>query len=55
MDIEVERRADVGVAQYDAHSLVVAVALDAACGKAVAQAESRTKLVWFLPRRSRFY
>ena len=38
MDIEVERRADVGVAQNDAHSLVVAVALDAACGKAVAQA-----------------
>ena len=26
MDIEIERRADVGVAQYDAHSLVVAVA-----------------------------
>ena len=26
MDIEVERRADVGVAQYDAHGLVVAVA-----------------------------
>ena len=38
MDIEIERRADVGVAQYDAHSLVVAVALDAARGKAVAQA-----------------
>ena len=26
MDIEIERRADVGVAQYDAHGLVVAVA-----------------------------
>ena len=26
MDIEIERRTDVGVAQYDAHSLVVAVA-----------------------------
>ena len=38
MDIEIERCADVGVAQYDAHGLVVAVALDAACGKAVAQA-----------------
>ena len=26
MDIEIERRADVGVAQYDAHGLVVAAA-----------------------------
>ena len=26
MDIEIERRADVGVAQYDAHGLEVAVA-----------------------------
>ena len=26
MDIEIERRADVGVAQYDAHCLVVAAA-----------------------------
>jgi len=26
MDIEIERRADVGVAQYDAHGLVVAMA-----------------------------
>ena len=38
MNIEVERGADVGVAEDDAHGLVVAVALDAACGEAVAQA-----------------
>ena len=27
MDIEIERRADVGVAQYDAHGLVPALTL----------------------------
>lgn len=38
MNVEVERGADVGVAEDDAHGLVVAVALYAACGEAVAQA-----------------
>ena len=38
MNVEVERGADVGVAEDDAHGLVVAVALDATCGEAVAQA-----------------
>ena len=38
MNVEVERGADVGVAEDDAHGLIVTVALDAACGEAVAQA-----------------
>ena len=38
MNVEVERGAYVGVAEDDAYGLVVAVALDAACGEAVAQA-----------------
>ena len=38
MNVEVERGADVGVSEDDAHGLVVAVALDAACGEAVTQA-----------------
>lgn len=33
MNLEVERGADVGVAEDDAYGLVVAVALDATCGK----------------------
>ena len=37
MNIEVEGCCDVGVAKQYAYSLIVAVALDAACGKAVAQ------------------
>ncbi len=37
MHIQVERGGDVGVAKEHAHGLVVAVALDAACGEAVAQ------------------
>ena len=38
MNVEVERGADVGVSEDDAHGFVVAVTLDAACGEAVAQA-----------------
>ena len=38
MNVEVERGAYVGVSENDAYGLVVAVALDAACGEAVAQA-----------------
>ena len=38
MNVEVERGADVGMSEDDAHGFVVAVALDAACGEAVAQA-----------------
>ena len=38
MNVEVERGADVGVSEDDAHGLVVAVALDAPCGETVAQA-----------------
>ena len=38
MDIEIERRSNVGMAQNDTHGLVVAMTLDAARGKAVAQA-----------------
>lgn len=38
MNVEVERGADVGVSEDDAHGLVVAVALYAPCGEAVAQA-----------------
>ena len=38
MNVEIERGADVGVAEDDAHGLIVTVALDAACGEAVAQA-----------------
>lgn len=38
MNVEVERGADVGVSEDDADSFVIAVALNAACGEAVAQA-----------------
>ena len=38
MDVEVEGGADVGVAEEDADGLVVAAALDAAGGEAVAEA-----------------
>lgn len=38
MNVEVERGADVGVSEDDAHGLVVAVALNAPCGETVAQA-----------------
>ena len=38
MDVEVEGGADVGMAEEDADGLVVAAALDAAGGEAVAQA-----------------
>ena len=37
MDVEVEGRGDVGMAENDADGLVVAVAFDAAGGEAVAQ------------------
>ena len=38
MNVKVERGADVGVSEDDAHGLVVAVALNAPCGETVAQA-----------------
>ena len=38
MNVEVERGAYVGVTEDDAYGLVVAVALYASCGEAVAQA-----------------
>ena len=38
MNVEIERGAYVGMSENDADGFVVAVALDAACGEAVAQA-----------------
>ena len=38
MDVEVQGRADVCMTEDDADGLVVAVALDAACGEAMSQA-----------------
>lgn len=37
MDVEVESRGDVGMAENDADGFVIAVAFDAACGETVAQ------------------
>ena len=37
MDIKIERCRDVRMTEQHAHSLIVAVALDAACGETVAQ------------------